>query len=185
VTTVYAPAVLEGYEWALPVESRDTELFLADVGHRCADSWTPPRMYLLHLDEGDRQPRAYSDCPWLGSHTPILRPPAVEALGNLVARDAELLPLVCAEAELVALHTHTVVDAFDMERSEVVRFQSSGRVMTVRSHVFRPDALEGVVVFKLPQLLRGSTFVTQPYVDAVRRAGLVGVGFRRLWSDDT
>jgi hypothetical protein len=184
VRTVYAPAVLEGFEWALPVDTRDCELFLASAGQRCAETWTPLEMYLLKVDDSSGKRFAYSDCPWFGSHTPILRRPAVEALASLVERDAELLPLTCPEAELVALHTYTVLDALDVDQSDIVRFPSSGRVMAIRSYVFRPDALENVVVFKLPQYLRGCTFVTQPYVDAVERAGLVGVGFKRLWSED-
>ena len=74
------------------------------------------------------------------------------------------MPLACADAVLAVLNVTTVIDALDLDRSVVARFPSSGRIMNVESHVFRPERLQGVQAFKVPELLRGSVFVNEDVV---------------------
>ena len=76
-----------------------------------------------------------------------------------------------------------IVDALDLDRSELVRF-SSGRVMDITRYVFQPEAIRGVHAFKIPEMARGSLLVSSEIVDAVERAGLRGTGFEQVWADD-
>lgn len=175
---IYQLAVLEGYEWVLPKRKQDHETLTFDGTPR-GTIWGPVPVELLRQDE-DGKKLSQSDLPWLGAHAPVLRPRAVAALGGLLSRYGELLPLACADAELQIFNATSVVDALDLDRSEVVRF-ADGELMTVALHVFRPDAVDDVHVFKVPQLPRGPVFFSDELVGLAERADLIGVGFRLLW----
>lgn len=175
---IYRFQVQEGYEWVVPVEDGYFEAFRAFDGSRKAANWQPIRMRLVDKDERGRR-LLPSDIPWLGEHAPVLRRKAVERFGSMLAADGELLPLACDEAELFVFNVTSVVDALDLDRSELLRFPSTGRIMKVKTHVFRPERLSGVRAFKVPELLRSSLFVTDEVVRVA--GGLTGVGFKLLW----
>jgi hypothetical protein len=137
-------------------------------------------MRLVKEDE-QGHPLLPAEVPWLGKHAPVFKAKASTVLGSVLAKDGELLPLACDDADLAVFNVTTVPDALDLDRSAVVKFPSTGRIMNVKSHVFRPDRLQDVRAFKLPQLLRGSVFVTHEVVAAAQKAGLIGVGFRLVW----
>jgi uncharacterized protein DUF1629 len=177
---IYEFEVQESYEWVIPRDEADFDLFRSFDGSARAKAWTPVPMRLVTEDEQGRPLRS-SDGPWLGKHAPVLRLEASLALAPILANDGELLPLECDEAALVVFNTTTVLDALDLARSTVVRFPSTGRIMKVTSHVFRAERLRGVHAFKVPELLRGSVFVTDEVVSAAQAARLGGVGFRLAW----
>ncbi len=177
---IYKFQVQEGFEWVVPVDDADFELFRALAGRSQTATWKPIQMRLVKEDERGR-PLQPSDIPWLGGHAPVLTERAATALGSVLLRDGELLPLECSEAALVMLNVTTVRDALDLDRSVVVKFPSTGRIMDVKSHVFRPGCLRGIRAFKVPELLRGSVFVNDDVVATAQGAGLVGVGFRLVW----
>jgi hypothetical protein len=167
-------------ELAQPVEDEDFEVFRTLDGSPRGSTWTPIRMKLVREDEFGR-PYSESDFPWLGSHAPIMRKRAREALGDLASQYGEFLPLACDDAKLCVLNVCNVADALDLERSTISYF-SSGKMMGVDAYVFRPEALQGVQIFKIPQRPRGGpVFVNEDVVDLVQQAGLLEVGFRLLW----
>jgi uncharacterized protein DUF1629 len=177
---VYEFEVQEGYEWVVPVAPADFEVFRAFDGSAKRTGWAPIRVRLVEEDEQGR-PLLPSDVPWLGKHAPVLKVNASEALRPVLTRDGELLPLMCEESKLVVYNVTRVLDALDLDRSEVVKFPSTGRIMKVKSYVFRPDRVRGHRAFKVPELLRGSVFVTDEVVSTAKAAGLTGVGFRMVW----
>jgi hypothetical protein len=174
---VYEPTVVEGYQWVLPVDDADFEVFRTFSGDRCGSRWKTVPVRLLKSGE-DGQPLRQADMPWLGSHAMVLGRRAVEVLGEVVAPDAELLPLACEDAELWLLNVWRVIDALDLEHSAVVRFPSTGRIMTVKRPVFRAEQLDGIRCFKIPGVLRGPTYVTEGVVAVAEAARLSGVRFR-------
>lgn len=178
---VYEFEAQEGYEWVVPVNEAEFEVFRGFDGSARAPDWRPIKMELVTEDEQGR-PLLQSDIPWLGKHAPVLRKKAASALAPMLAGYGEMVPLACDTADLVVFNTTRVlVDALDMDRSAFVRFPSTGRIMKVKAHVFRPERVQGVHAFKVPDLLRGSVFVTDEVVSAVQEAALQGVGFRLLW----
>lgn len=178
--TIYEFEPQDGYEWVVPIDESDFEVFRSFDATSRVTSWQPIRMKLLMEDEFGR-PFLTSDVPWLGKHAPVLREKAASALRPVLAGRGEMLPLECDSASLVVFNATTVIDALDLDKSELVTFPSSGRIMKVKSHVFRPNSVRGVQAFKVPQLLRGSVFVSDEVVSAARGAGLQGVGFRQVW----
>jgi hypothetical protein len=177
---IYEFQVQEGFEWVLPVDSADFDVFRSLDGRPRAAEWKPVRMELLQRDEGKRlRP---SDMPWLGKHAPVLRERAVASLGPLLAPFGEFLPLDCDDADLVVFHTTTVLDALDFDRS-TMRRRPSGNLAMLGQVEFRREMVAGVHAFKIPQFLRGPVFVSQDVVAAAQAARLRGVGFQWVWDD--
>jgi hypothetical protein len=179
-TAIYKAAPPEGFEWALPVDDRDFEMFATFDGTRRESTWRPVRVGLLHDDEGGGA-RETSDFPWLGSYVLVLRPRAVDSLGSILRSAGELLPLACDEADLWVLNHLHIVDALDENGSDIVRF-STGRVMTVERWSLNLDRLGSEAIFKVPQLMRGPLLFNESFVEAVAAAGLRGIEFNEVWS---
>ena len=130
----------------------------------------------------DRPP---SDFPSLIPFIPVFSQRAVDALRELLESHGELLSadcLNCTHTGYLIFNVTRVVDALDMERSEFQRFQSSGRIMQIIHHEFNGHRLQGVHIFKVPQLHRSDVYVTDTFVRRVQDAGLSGFTFRPVWS---
>jgi hypothetical protein len=175
---IYEPEVEEGFEWALPLDGKHALLFGGFDGTHRAATWSPVPMYLLRTDERGSRQRA--DLPWLGSHVLILRDEAIDVVGPILADHGELLPLECADANLVVLNVTRVIDALDEQHSDVVRF-SSGRIMDIKKAAFHGDELTGSAVFKIPQMPYGPLYFTSDIVERIRATRRhAGVTFREV-----
>ena len=177
---VYEFSVQEGYEWVLPVRDSDFRVFRRLDGTPRLGEWQPIRMRMVTQDEHQRRLMP-SDMPWLGEHAPVLGERAVSTFDSLLKQHGEMLTLDCPDAKLVVFNTTIVLPALDMDRSSIVRFPSTGRIMKVESFVFRPERLQGIKAFKVPELLDDAVFVSEEVVHASEEARLRGVGFRLLW----
>lgn len=179
---VFRFAVQEGFEWALPGNSADGDRLTKLAGAVRVGAWIPIRMSLLLEDEGKKlQP---ADTPWLGRHVLVLKQSAIDVLGDLLARDGEVLPLDCSETPLYLWNVVNVIDALDVERSEIVRFRSSDRIMRIERHVFRPDVLAGQLAFRIPGEQDHAIFLSDEFVLRASKHHLRGLGFRLLWQDE-
>jgi len=169
----------EDGEWVYVPSEADRAMLRELDGTPRREGWRPPLARLLK--SSDRKRLKYSDMPHYSTDVLVLREPAMKALEPLLRPDGEFLPLDCAEAELWLFNCTRVVDALDEERSAIVRFSSSGRIMRVEKYAFRAGPLQGVFAFKVPQLLRSEIFVTAGVAQAAREAGLVRTDFELLW----
>ena len=145
-------------------------------------AWRPLRVRPLEEDLSLQS--APGDCPSLFSGEPTLSLRAAEVLDEILDGNGELLPLECEEGRYFIFNVTRVVDALDEMNSEIVRFANSQRVMTIKRFGFVPAQLEGVDVFKLPQLPLAHVFVTDNFVSRSRESGLLGFRFEWLWSSD-
>ncbi len=169
--SVYKFEVIEGQEWIFPVDDGDYETFSAMDG-RIMQDWIAPVMKL------DTAGRTYSDFPWLGEHSPVLKWPAVDALAPVLAAYGQLLPLQGEEAWL--FNVTTVLDALDLAHSKIACFDN-GDILDIERHVFRQENIGAAEIFKLPMRV-SEVYVTGSFVERVRNAGLRGVSFARLWA---
>jgi hypothetical protein len=178
----YVPLGLDGYELCHPVRKDDFERINIEVnGASRAEMWKPIAMHVIHEDQGHKYLR--SDSPWLSSHALIFRSGAIIALGELLRLNGELLPLACSEADLVMYNPTKVLDALDEEASTLVRFDS-GRIMMIRKYVFRSEVIEGIDVFKIPNLRASPTFLSQRFVNRWNESGLKGLEFKQVWASN-
>jgi hypothetical protein len=113
---------------------------------------------------------------------PLFSEQAVAALRDVLESHGELLPVRHPRRRYLAYNVTTVLDALDEERSSLSRF-SDGGVMSIESYAFRRDAISGTAIFRIRQLPRAFVYVTEDFVDRVRRAELLGFQFRMLWKD--
>ena len=176
---VFEAATPEGQEWVVLLDEAFREGLMSLDGTLRRDTWLPPPVRVLKSSEHRRL--RYSDMPHYSSSVLVLREPALDALGDLLSTDGELLPLDCADAPMWLFNCCRVVDALDEESSRIVRFPSSGRIMRVESYVFRIERLVGINAFKIPQLARSTLFVTSPIVQAARQAKLARSEFTPIW----
>lgn len=177
---VYVPQSAEGSELCHPERQEDFETLNVTIdGTPRQGTWRSPLMHLIREDEGKRL--AESDSPWLGSHALVFRRHALGDLKALLLSYGELLPVACAEPDLVIYNATRVLDALDERASGVLRF-SNGRIMRITRYVFRPNIIAGVDVFKIPNLRVSPTYVSERFVERVKAAGLRGLVFNRVWS---
>ncbi len=176
----YVFEVQEGFEWVVPKDPADFDVFGRFDGSSKAVGWKPITVELVHKDEKGRR-LLESDIPWLGKDAPVMRQGAWSALQAELDGYGEFLSLRNYEAELRVFNTTRVVDALDEERSELIRFPDDGRIMKVKRYVFRPEMVAGLYAFKVPQMLPGPMFVSTDVVEAAHKAALRGVGFSVVW----
>ncbi len=172
--TVYRFEVIEGQEWIFPADDDDYETFFAMDGRVIRD-WSAPIMKL------DTTERTYSDFPWLGGHSPILKKPAVAALAPVLVEHGQLLPMRGEEVWL--FNATTVLDALDRERSRIAYFDN-GDILDIERHAFRQEKIGTAELFKLP-MRASAVYVTDGFVERVRNAGLRGVSFAPVWTSAT
>lgn len=165
---------------SLEIESEDDykefdQLYDNHLGKSVKSLWRPLRIKVL---EGDESLPA-SDFPYLAPAFPIMSRKAKEVFHDLIAPYVEFLPLQSSFGEYYGINVLEEVDALDEEASELKRF-SDGRVMVVHKYVFKPDTVEGKVIFRIPQ--DNSIFVTDLFADKVWESGLMGLKLEELWS---
>jgi hypothetical protein len=147
-------------------------------GTPVGESWTPLRVE-IPADEHNLPP---SDFPALG-YIPAFSDRAVDSLRQILDANGEVLPLECEQGDYFAYNVTSLSDALDEAASDVERFETDGRIMEIDRYEFRPDALEGLTIFKLSVTPDRYEYVTDQFVTSVRDAGLVGFKFdRKVWS---
>jgi len=176
---IYEPLVSEGYEWVNCCDGADYEVFLALDGSPQTERWQPIKVRRVRGD--DRWDFKPSDFPWLGAHALVMRKRAVNALCDVLEAHGEVLPLVTEDGVELSVFNARVIDALDEERSNIMRFPGTNRIMRMVNVAFVEPALRGVDIFRLPHRA-GSTYVSQYFVDRVNDSGLVGLDFKKVWS---
>jgi hypothetical protein len=105
---------------------------------------------------------------------------AVVGLRAILEENGELLPLdVKRGSRYYAYNVTRVADVLDEHRSDLERFRS-GKVMIINRHAFRLDQMHGLTIFKIPQMVASSVYVTDSFVDQVRDLGLRGFDFEEV-----
>ena len=180
--SVYKLLTSEGFEWLLPVNDADFEV-LTFEGQPRSNLWRPVKMKRLKIDR--RRPLKASDFPSCsGGDMFILSQVAKDKIGSYLEQYGELLPLACDDGDFWTLNVTRLVDALDESSSQLLRGSDTGEILMIHKHVFRPSGLEQAQLFKLPQVLRGLIYVTDPFVDMIKASGLKGLEFVKVWSPD-
>jgi hypothetical protein len=143
-------------------------------------AWKPLRAEWIEEDVTDGKPK--SDFPTLGT-TPVFSECAVETLLDLLVANGEILPLDVEGEKYFAYNPTRTLDALDQDRSVIVRFPTTGRILDVKQYVFLSDKLDGSAIFRLP-MFRGRAFVTDEFAARIRDGKLTGFGLREVWSSE-
>lgn len=103
--------------------------------------------------------------------------PILEGLGRWIELDFD-------EAPYWLFYITNVVDALDEGRSQITRFSSSQKVLSIDSYAFKPEVAKDQWLFTLPQRPGSNRLVTDRFVELVREHRLTGFLFQKLWSSD-
>lgn len=141
---------------------------------RLAEIWKPLRVV--------GRVRAWNDYPTLMSW-PAFSRRAIDALHDMLEPNGELLPLLYEHGEYWVYNVRTVVDIVNLDVSihsmdETTRLQYFP-VTEIEHYEIYPERLHGLSIFRMRQDPSG-TYVTQPFVDRVRSAGLRNFVFEKI-----
>jgi hypothetical protein len=175
---VFKLTVIEGQQSVVPVSDESAEVLVSIDGTPRAALWPTPRVELL-VERDDGQPRSWTDFPFLAEHVVVARARAYSALHEPLRAAGEFLPLAFEAEPLWLFNTTRIVPALDLESSKVERL-SSGTIYAIDRHVFRPDALAGLLVFKVPGVR--TVYMTGDLLSLVDQLGLEGLGASLVWS---
>lgn len=177
-TVVYKMEADPDMRWLEVKDELPEPLIYMLQGRPIAATWVPLEIQEVMDDELPAGP--VSDFPYMHL-VPTFSSNAVRELEDLLTPHGELLPVRAKRGEFYVFNVTNVVDALDENRSELERFTSSGRVMRIRRFVFRPDAVAGQTIFKIPQMIRSLVLVTDQFRQRVEDRRLTGFVFERLW----
>jgi hypothetical protein len=136
----------------------------------------------IRLDPDTRTHRK-GDFPSLIPGVPVFGRRAMDALRDLLERNGEAFPIIIAGDEYFLFNVTRVVDALDESRTKLRRFDD-GRVYQIDSYAFFPDRVASEVIFRIPQLIDSTPYVTDEFVKRVESANLKGFWFPLVWSSD-
>lgn len=176
---IYELSVPEGYEWVVPPVRGDAHRIRGISGVAQADAWQPVPVELLDRDSNGK-PRAYADCPWLGNDMLVFRQGARRRVESAIRHFGEFLPLVCKQTDLDLFNVLTVVDALDEEKSRIVQFGSSGKVMTIERYEFHPEKLPERAMFRIPETPE-TIFYTEKLANELDSFELRGLYGKKVW----
>ncbi|MDX2271892.1 MAG: hypothetical protein NW237_08065 [Cyanobacteriota bacterium] len=150
-------------------------------GNPVLETWKPVQVRLA--TDLDKPPLPVSDFPGL-SGMPAFTEKAVNALGEILRINGELLPLESDDGIFYLYNTTTIIDALDEGKSDLSRNQN-GLVRFIKKHHFVPQKISQLTIFRPIQLPDYSyPCVTDRFVEVVEQAQLTGFLFRKLWSSD-
>jgi hypothetical protein len=154
----------------VPVHKDSWDIINSTNLKRMSDNWTP--IELEFIGKGKK-----GDCPSLIPHLPVLSDRGINVLNELIEDSIEYLPFICpGKDKFWGVNVLKAVDCIDYDNADVVRFQSSGRIMRFKKFAFKKDMLEGIKIFKTPDY-PSVVFVSENFVEKVKEAGLKGFEF--------
>ena len=161
----------------MPVREAEGDAFERLGGHAIdPNSWPKIAVRVVRDGSGGKEATDFGLVwtePALNFHT-------VEALSDILQANGQILPLLSEDGDYCVYNVTTLLDALDEDRSVVKRF-SSGRIMSVQQFAFRPQIIGAHPIFKIPQLPRAYTFITDAFLSRVQSARLTGLAPKRLW----
>jgi hypothetical protein len=170
-----------GYEIINCVGMEGGEIFRQLNEKSASKDWKPVRVRRVRgsLREGFRP----SDSPFYGTNNLIFRRSAVDALRDMLEAHGELLPLEDEGGiELWTFHPKSI-DALDQEKTLGSR-RPDGRIERPRIHVFMPEKVEGVDIFKLAAPRAGGIYLSERFLRRWKQAKLKGLDFYLAWDSD-
>lgn len=169
------------YQSLRPYTTTDMQVFHQFDGTPKRNQWSPVTVKLFR--ESDFfEGKSSSDFPYVAPGVPVLSGRAVHVLQTLIEPYGEILPLLCEDGQYSAFNATTYVDALDLVHAELDFFPNSTRIMNADRYEFVEQRLQGVPIFKVPQIPRGVVFVTDEFVHRVTNSALTGFLFKPVWT---
>lgn len=113
----------------------------------------------------------------------VLDQKAAQLFQAWVAPSIELLPLKTDHGDFYLLHVLDIIDCIDYKRSEIIYYQSTGRLAGIPKRVFRKELIAGKHIFMLPEDGMPNIYISDEFKKAIEDNGLEGVKFIKRWEE--
>ncbi len=171
------------YQYFLPEHEEDALQLMTDCTPM-STVWSPPPVFVFKpLHEA-------GDFYQFSAGSLITSPRATEVLRTYLEMAGELLPLPFAGQTYTLLNVTECINCLDHERSEWVCAED-GTCLYPDRYVFHRNRFSESPIFKVPETRGGEILVAEGLHDPedefryeVVRAGLKGLIFTELWSDE-
>lgn len=170
----------DGFRWLTPRETNAFSALWATIQNKpLSESWKP--IEVLELTDIDGHQLAISDFPWLTNGVLALSEFAIKALYRELQNFGEILPLSCPTCKYHLFNSLTMLDALDMNQSEVLRLPNSERIISIETAVFIADVIGDIPIFHLPYPHPSKLYVTEGFLTVLDDKELIGFGAEMVW----
>jgi hypothetical protein len=111
--------------------------------------------------------------------TPVFSKRAVEALGDILTRNGELLPLRTNAGEYFAYNLKTIRNALDLRKS-IIRRTNPEETASIKYFSFKNESLSDTTIFRVPEN-PNIELVTDVFKERVESSCLNGFNFIPVW----
>ncbi len=138
------------------------------------DSWTNIDI-VIESKKGLKK----GDFPDFATHIPVFSKNAISSMEEILSSYGQILPLNCSQGDYFAYNVTTVIDGLNEEKSEIIRIPT-GKIMTITKFIINRDKLAGQYIFKLKRAELMDVFVTEDFVELVKKNKLSGFDFHEI-----
>jgi len=153
------------------------EMFIYD-GRSHKEGWIPKKVKRMH----PANKRLLGDLSWCTT-VPVFSEEAIEKLWELIKNDIEVLPIDFDEKKYSLINVITLLNAIDYEKAEYKTFDD-GRIMRFVKYSFKEKVIVNYSIFKIIDLPRSYVFVTDEFINAVKKYKLKGFSFKLVWDSE-
>jgi hypothetical protein len=122
----------------------------------------------------------FNDYPCLELSTPVFSRRAVDAMGEMLTANGELLPLKTTAGEYYAFNLLTKIDALDLKRSRLSRSNVYEIAGWLHFYTFKTTKTKQATIFRIPES-HGGILVTDVFKKRAESASLNGLDFIPVW----
>jgi hypothetical protein len=177
--TFFKPMPGDSFESMIALDAGSAELFNLFNGSSQIH-WVPTLAKVKLVAEEKGRRFKLSDFPWFGDHVLVMKRKSHDALVDIFVKNGELLPLELKDKTELWAFNSQVIDAFDEDKSSVIRSQDTGRITCIEKPVFIESKLSCTDLFRLP-FRTSPIYVSERFVKRYKSAGLVGLEFKEVW----
>ena len=179
---IYEYQQTTGYEILMPVDSNEFFTFHRLKGKPLGKKWKPIRVE--RVPATNRQAGRPSDAPYMfNPGVLVFRRSAVDALRDMLDAHGELLPLEDTGGVELFAYNPRVLEALDYSQSDGLR-GPRGELAVVKRHVFFPQVVEGVDIFRQADEPTGVIYLSERFLQRWKKAKLKGLDFKLAWDSD-
>lgn len=111
----------------------------------------------------------------------ILNEYAFNILNPYLKGHTQVFRLKNQDDVLYVINVTDIIDCLDYDKSEIKRFPSSGRVMKVIEYSFHKDKLKNATIFKLPEFVKTTCYVTEEFKKATEENNIKGFKYEECF----
>ncbi|QJD82592.1 imm11 family protein [Cohnella herbarum] len=146
-------------------------------GSPIKESWMPIKFITLKNGK-------YVDFPNFRDGVPVCTRETFVKIGYEIGYQAEFLPVAHEELDLLLVNVTNIIDCVNSDKSTAKRL-STGAFICYLNHVFLPEKIPNdTLIFKLPETSETDVYVTDLFVNLVKKHKLKGCRFIELWDSE-